>query len=278
MKNTLRMAALAITAFTGLATVAAAGETLDRVMKNKVLVETTDRAYPPFSYIDDKGEVVGFDVDVAREFAKRLGVDMKVETPSWEIITAGNWKGRWDICVCSMTPTKERAEVLDFVLQYYSSPAIVVVNTDNNDIKSAADLNGKKVGAQAGTTYEKYIMKDLTIDIPGAEKVTYPFTELTVVPYDSEDTAFQDLALGSGKRLDAIVSNYMTAIDRVKKAPDKFKIVGDSLFGEPIWISVDKGDPEFQAKIKEILKAMSDDGTLKQISEKWVGKDITTKQ
>jgi len=278
MKNPLRMAALAIMAFTGLATVATAGETLDRVMKNKVLVETTDRAYPPFSYIDDKGEVVGFDVDVAREFAKRLGVDMKVETPSWEIITAGNWKGRWDICVCSMTPTKERAEVLDFVLQYYSSPAIVVVNTDNNDIKSAADLNGKKVGAQAGTTYEKYIMKDLTIDIPGAEKVTYPFTELTVVPYDSEDTAFQDLALGSGKRLDAIVSNYMTAIDRVKKAPDKFKIVGDSLFGEPIWISVDKGDPEFQAKIKEILKAMSDDGTLKQISEKWVGKDITTKQ
>lgn len=65
---------------------------------------------------------------------------MKVETPSWEIITAGNWKGRWDICVCSMTPTKERAEVLDFVLQYYSSPAIVVVNADNNDIKSAADL------------------------------------------------------------------------------------------------------------------------------------------
>lgn len=278
MKNTLRMAALAITAFTGLATVATAGETLDRVMKNKVLVETTDRAYPPFSYIDDKGEVVGLDVDVAREFAKRLGVDMKVETPSWEIITAGNWKGRWDICVCSMTPTKERAEVLDFVLQYYSSPAIVVVNADNSDIKSAADLNGKNVGAQAGTTYEKYIMKDLTIDIPGAEKVTYPFTELTVVPYDSEDTAFQDLALGTGKRLDAIVSNYMTAVDRVKKAPDKFKIVGDSLFGEPIWISVDKGDPEFQAKIKEILKQMSDDGTLKQISEKWVGKDITTKQ
>lgn len=278
MKNAIRMAALAITAITGLATVATAGEVLDRVMKNKVLIETTDRAYPPFSSIDDKGEVVGLDVDVAREFAKRLGVDMKVETPSWEIITAGNWKGRWDICVCSMTPTKERAEVLDFVLQYYSSPAIVVVNTDNNDIKSAADLNGKKVGAQSGTTYEKYIMKDLVIDIPGAEKVTYPFTELNPVPYDSEDTAFQDLALGTGKRLDAIVSNYMTAIDRVNKAPDKFKIVGDSLFGEPIWVSVDKGDPEWQAKIKEIFKQMSDDGTLKQISEKWVGRDITTKQ
>jgi polar amino acid transport system substrate-binding protein len=278
MKIVLRLAALAIVAITGLTQTGFAGETLDRVMKNKMLMETTDRAYPPFSYIDEKGDVVGFDVDVAREIAKRMGVDMKVDTPSWEIITAGNWKGRWDICVCSMTPTKERAEVLDFVLQYYAAPAVVVVNTDNNDIKGGADLNGKKVGAQAGTTYEKNIMKDLVIDIPGAEKVTYPFNELTPVPYDSEDTAFQDLALGTGKRLDAVVSNYLTAIDRVKKAPDKFKIVGDSLFGEPIWISVDKGDPEFQAKIKEIVKQMSDDGTMKQISEKWVGKDITTKQ
>ncbi|HTN98069.1 MAG TPA: transporter substrate-binding domain-containing protein [Nordella sp.] len=278
MKTTSSIAALALTATMALSQAGFAGETLDRVMKNKVMIETTDRAYPPFSYIDEKGEVIGFDIDVAKEFAKRLGVDMKTETPSWEIITAGNWKGRWDICVCSMTPTKERAEVLDFVVQYYSAPAVVVVNTDNNDIKGAADLNGKKVGAQAGTTYEKYIMKDLVIDIPGAEAVTYPFTELNPVPYDSEDTAFQDLALGTGKRLDAIVSNYLTAIERVKAAPDKFKIVGDPVFGEPIWISVDKGDPEWQAKIKEILKAMSDDGTLKQISEKWVGRDITTKQ
>ncbi|MGE0008826.1 MAG: transporter substrate-binding domain-containing protein [Parvibaculaceae bacterium] len=278
MSSKIRLAALAVMALAGLATAATAGETLDRVMKNKMMVETTDRAYPPFSYVDDKGEVVGFDIDVAREIAKRLGVDMKVETPSWEIITAGNWKGRWDVCVCSMTPTKERAEVLDFVIEYYSAPATVVVNADNGDIKGAADLTGKKVGAQAGTTYEKYLQKSLVIEIPGAREVTYPFGDLTPVPYDSEDTAFQDLALGTGKRLDAIVSGYLTALDRVNKAPDKFKIVGDSLYGEPIWISVDKGDPEWQAKIKEIVKQMSDDGTLKTLSEKWVGRDITTRQ
>lgn len=278
MKKTFAIAALGLGAAMALSQAAMAGETLDRVMQNKMMVETTDRAYPPFSYIDDKGEVIGMDIDIAKEFAKRIGVDMKTETPSWEIITAGNWKGRWDICVCSMTPTKERAEVLDFVLQYYSAPAVVVVNTDNTDIKGAADLNGKKVGVQSGTSYEKYILKSLVIDVPGAEPVTYPFNELTPAPYDSEDTAFQDLALGTGKRLDAIVSNYITAIDRVKKAPDKFKIVGDPVFGEPIWVSVDKGDPEWQAKIKEVFKAMSDDGTLKQISEKWVERDITTKQ
>jgi polar amino acid transport system substrate-binding protein len=263
----------------GPTTAALAGETLDRVMKNKVLVEVTDQAYPPFSYVDEAGEVVGFDIDISKEIAKRLGVEYKVETPSWEIIVAGNWNGRWDICVCSMTPTKERAEVLSFVNEYYSAPANVVVNVDNNAIKSAADLNGKKVGAQAGTTYEKYVQKQLVIEVPGGTaKIDYPFAEATVVPYDSEDTAFQDLALGTGKRLDAIVSGYLTAKERIDNAPDKFKIVGEPLYGEPIWVAVDKGDPEWEAKIKEIFKAMSDDGTLKAISEKWLGADITTKQ
>lgn len=272
------IAALTPALLGGAMSAALAGETLDRVMKNKMLVEVTDQAYPPFSYIDESGEVVGFDIDISKEIAKRLGVGYKVETPSWEIIVAGNWNGRWDICVCSMTPTAERAEVLDFVNEYYASPAVIAVNVDNTDIKGAADLNGKKVGAQAGTTYEKYVQKALVIDIPGAKKVEYPFAEANVVPYDSEDTAFQDLALGTGKRLDAIVSNYLTTIDRVKAAPDKFKIVGDTLYGEPIWVAVDKGDPEWQAKIKEIFKAMEADGTLKAISEKWVGADITSKQ
>jgi polar amino acid transport system substrate-binding protein len=256
-----------------------AGETLDRVMKNKVLVEVTDQAYPPFSYLGDNGEMVGFDIDVSKEVAKRLGVEYKVETPSWEIITAGNWKGRWDICVCSMTPTTERARVLDFVNEYYAAPAVIVVNSDNTDIKSAADLNGKKVGAEAGTTYEKYIQKQLVIEVPGqpAVKTDFPFDHAQAAPYDSEDTAFQDLGLGTGKRLDAIVSGYMTAKDRVEKSNGKFKIVGDSLYAEPIWVSVDKGDKEWEAKIKEIFQAMHDDGTLSKISEKWVGKDISTK-
>ncbi len=112
----------------------------------------------------------------------------------------------------------------------------------------------------------------------GTAKIDYPFAEATVVPYDSEDTAFQDLALGTGKRLDAIVSNYLTAEERVEKNADKFKIVGDAVFGEPIWVAIDKGDPEWEAKIKEIFKAMHADGTLKALSEKWLGADITTPQ
>jgi polar amino acid transport system substrate-binding protein len=270
------IAALAPAFLAGTVSTASAGETLDRVMQNKVLVEVTDQAYPPFSFINESGEVVGFDVDISKEIAKRLGVEYKVETPSWEIIVAGNWNKRWDICVCSMTPTAERAQVLNFVNEYYAAPAVVVVNVDNNDIKSAKDLTGKKVGAQGGTTYEKYLLKELKIEM--APEVEFPFGDLTTVPYDSEDTAFQDLALGTGKRLDAIVSNFLTAKERVDKNADKFKIVGEPVYGEPIWVAVDKGDPEWEAKIKQLFKEMEADGTLKAISEKWIGADITSKQ
>ena len=265
----------ALLATLALAGQAQAGPVLDKVMAEKVLVEVTDQAYPPFSFIDDSNEVVGFDIDIAKEVAKRLGVELEVETPAWEIITAGKWQGRWDICICSMTPTAERAEVLDFVLEYYAQPATIVVNADDNRIASGKDLTGMKVGAQAGTSYERYLQKDLTIEAPNAQPIEYPFGELTVVPYDSEVTAFQDLALGAGKRIDAIVSGYLTAKAQIDASGGKFKAVGTPIFQEPIWISVDKGDPEWEAKIKEIFAAMKADGTLKAISEKWIGIDVT---
>ncbi len=278
MRKVVGMLSLAGAFIAALATSGYAGQTLDRVMKNKMLVEVTDQAYPPFSFVNDKGEVEGFDIDIAKEFAKRLGVGLKVETPSWEIIVAGNWHGRFDICICSMTATKERSEVLDFVNQYYAAPAIITVNADNDTIKSAADLTGKKVGVEAGSTYEKYVQKQLVFAPPSTVKVEYPFGELTPVPYDSEDTAFQDLALGTGKRLDAVANGYITAKERVEKSGGKFKNVGEPLFAEPIWVSADKGDPEWEAKIKEIFKEMDADGTLTAISKKWIGLDITTRQ
>jgi polar amino acid transport system substrate-binding protein len=278
MRKVVGMLSLAGAFIAALATSGYAGQTLDRVMKNKMLVEVTDQAYPPFSFVNDKGEVEGFDIDIAKEFAKRLGVGLKVETPSWEIIVAGNWHGRWDICICSMTATKERSEVLDFVNQYYAAPATITVNADNDTIKSAADLTGKKVGFEAGSTYEKYVQKQLVFAPPSTVKVEYPFGELRPVPYDSEDTAFQDLALGTGKRLDAVANGYITAKERVEKSGGKFKNVGEPLFAEPIWVAADKGDPEWEVKIKEIFKEMDADGTLTAISQKWIGLDITTRQ
>lgn len=278
MKTTAILAAFFAGSLALLSATAQAGATLNRVMKTGTMVEVTDESYPPFSFLDQNNEMAGFDIDVAKQIAKRLGVKMKVDTPSWEVITAGHWNGRYDVCVCSMTPTKQRAQVLNFPVFYYGSPATIVVNKDDNRIKSAADLSGKKVGVEAGTTYERYLDKKLVIDIPGSQPVTfkYPFHDVQVVPYQSETQAFQDLALGPGRRLDAMVTNYLTARARIKKE-GKFKTVGGALFEEPIYIATDKGDKAWDAKITSIIHAMQRDGTLKKISMKWIGIDITKK-
>lgn len=252
-----------------------AGETLDRVLRKQVMVDVTDQAYPPFSQVNEKGEMVGFDIDVAREIAKRLNVDFQVQTPAWEILSAGRWNGRYDICVCSMSPTEERREVLDFVIEYYQAPAVIVTHAENVDIRSGADLTDKRVGALASTTYEKYLQK--TLSAINGKPVSYPFGTVKVKPYESEVMAFQDLGLGSGKRLDAVVANFLTARDQVKNSDGKFKIVGEPLFAESLWISTDKGDPEWNSKIREIVAAMIADGTLRKFSEKWTGVDITPK-
>lgn len=254
-----------------------AGATLDRVRSKGVLVEVTNQAYPPFSFINERSEPDGFDVDVAREVAKRLGVTLEVHAPSWEVIVSGQWGGRWDICICSMTPTKERREIFDFVQFYYATPTTVVVNKDETKLRSAADLTGKRVGAEAGSTYEKYLNKALIIATPDgnpAPPISYPFAALEVVPYQSEGEAFQDLALGSGKRLDAIVTNYVTALDRVKKE-GRFKAVGDSLYFEPNYVAVEKGDPEFNELISSIIRDLKQNGTLRTLSIKWTGIDVT---
>ena len=86
-----------------LAMPAHAGETLDRVMKTKTLTMSSDPEYPPQSFLNDKNEMDGFDVDVGKEIAKRMGVELKIVTPAWEVITAGGWAGRWDMSVGSMT-------------------------------------------------------------------------------------------------------------------------------------------------------------------------------
>jgi polar amino acid transport system substrate-binding protein len=253
---------------------AMAGETLDRVMANGKLVLAVDAEYPPFSYLDENNEMAGFDVDVAREFASRLGVELEVVTPGWDVITAGNWAGRWDICIGSMTPTAARAEVVDFPTVYYYTPASVVVHEDNTSITSAEDLNGKRVGVQAATTYESYLQGNLVIDAIDAPPVDFKVTDAEIIAYESEPLALEDLSLGDGVRLDAMVTGMLTTVEAIN-AGKPIKIVGDPVFMEPIAVAIDKGDPEFAAKIVEIFDEMRADGTLTRLSEERLGADVT---
>jgi len=267
-----------IVAIAGMATLLAgsawAGEVLDRVMSSGVLTVSTDPAYPPQSFQKPDGTFDGFDVEVAKEIAKRMGAEVEWVTPAWEIITAGRWGGRWDVSVGSMTPTTQRAQVLDFPAVYYFTPASFYVHEDSS-IQSVDEIDGKKVGVCGGCTYENYLNKDLVIDAEGAPPFEYVVTPGEIRTYETDTNVFDELRLGDGVRLDAGLTALPTVQEAIKSGYP-LRVVGDPVFYEPLSVAIDKGDPEFAAALAETVEAMRADGTLSEISVKWYGVDITT--
>ena len=277
MKRPLTITAFAAALAVSLATVPAqAGEVLDRVLAAKNLKVATDASWAPQSFMNDKNEMDGFDVDIAKEIGKHLGVSVEFVTPGWDIITAGNWQGRWDMHVGSMTPTKKRAEIFDFPAVYYYTPAAVAVHKDSKAEK-LGDLNGKVVGATATSTFDAYANHDLTLDAAGAPSFTYEFKAGEVKSYANSTTAFDDLRLGDGARLDAVVSSLPSILD-AEKAGYPIKQLGKPVFFEPLAVAIEHGDKELGEKIAEAVEAMKADGTLSKLSVKWYGVDYTVTQ
>ena len=251
---------------------------LAAVQNAGVLRVSTDPAYPPQSSLNEDGEYEGFDIDVATEIANRLGVEIAWETPAWDTITAGNWSGRWDVSVGSMTVTPERAEVLHFTPAYYYTPASVAVHADNTDITDVeTDLDGKKIGVCSGCTYDFYLEKSL--EIPG-EEIEFVIDDADIKGYDTDSSAINDLEIGDGRRLDAAISATPTLEGAVEKGK-AIKIVGDPIFYEPLAVAIDRNAPEdpqpLVDAISAIIEEMHADGTLTELSMKWYGTDLTTK-
>ena len=142
----MRLALIGALAAMLIAPAAFAGETLDRVTSSGVLKVATNAGWPPQSYLDDSNQLVGFDIDVSNEIAKRLGVKAEFDTPEWGVMTGGHWGGRWDVAVGSITPTKPRSEVLDFAGIYYYTPYVFAVNADSK-ITDAKELQLKSIRA-----------------------------------------------------------------------------------------------------------------------------------
>jgi polar amino acid transport system substrate-binding protein len=243
------------------------------------LVASTDPAYPPQSSRTPTGEYEGFDIDVTEEIAKRLGVEVQFVTPPFNAIVSGSWSGRWDLSVGSITITPERQKVLHFTPPYYYTPASVAVHSENTDIQSTeTDLDGKKIGVCVECSYQFYLEKDL--NIPG-ESPKYVIDNAQIKTYDTDSTAIQELAVGDGVRLDAV----MSALPTLQQAVDNevpIKIVGDPLFYEPLGVAVDKASPEdpkaFFEEVSRIVEEMHADGTLTELSKKWYdGTDLTKK-
>lgn len=252
-----------------------AGETLDRVLEKKAMVVATNSSWPPQSYLDDNNEMVGFDIDVSREIAKRLGVDVSFETPDWATLTGGRWQGRYDLGVGSVTPTKSRAQVIDFAGVYYYSPYVYVVHKDS-PAKTVADLNGKVIGVETATTSEDFINRKLEIDAPGLPPIEYKLEPGEVRTFADSMLPFDDLRLGDGVRLHAVIAPEQTAKNAVKNGYP-LRILDDGYaFREPLVVIGEKVDPEWTAKVGGIIEELKKDGTLAALTTKWYGKDYST--
>jgi polar amino acid transport system substrate-binding protein len=253
---------------------AQAGATLDRVMEKKAMVVATNSGWPPQSFLDDNNEMVGFDIDVSREIAKRLGVEVSFETPDWATLTGGRWQGRYDLGVGSVTPTKARAQVIDFVGIYYYSPYVYVVHKDST-AKTVEDLNGKVIGVETATTSEDFINRRLEIDAPGLPPVEYKLEPGEVRTFADSMLPFDDLRLGDGVRLNAVIAPEQTAQNAIKNGYPVRILEGEYAFREPLVVIAEKGDAEWTAKVAGLIADMKKDGTLAKLTTKWYGKDYS---
>jgi polar amino acid transport system substrate-binding protein len=251
---------------------------LERVLERGVLVVSTDPFYPPQSFLNDDGEMDGFDVDVAKEVARRLGVEVEFATPDWDQITAGNWSGIWDLSIGSMTPTEDRAKALWFSDAYYYTPASFAVHTDNTTIQTVDDLAGKTVGLGIATTYEAYL--NGTLAIMGGEIAYDPPPNVKIWQYLTDADALMDMELGDGVRLDAVMSAQPT-IQEAMNAGASLKYVGTPAFYEPLVFALDRmggSVDEMLPRLNEIIADMRAEGVLTELSLKWYGIDLTTLQ
>lgn len=270
----MKLALIGAVAALLMAPAAFAGETMDRVTSGGVLKVATNAGWPPQSFLDDSNQLVGFDIDVANEIAKRLGVTAEFDTPEWGVMTGGRWGGRWDVAVGSITPTKPRSEVLDFAAIYYYTPYVFAVHADST-IADQKELNGKRIGVETGTTSEDYINRNLAIDAPDVAPIEYWLEPGEVKTYADSMLPFDDLRLGDGVRVDAVLSGEQTVLNAIKNGYPIKVMPGDYAFQEPLVVVADKDDPEWTAKVGETIEAMRADGTLAALTTKWYGKDYS---
>jgi polar amino acid transport system substrate-binding protein len=271
---------------------AAATDKLAEILARGTMVVSTDPAYPPQSQLVEGGkratntkctsdqhtssELTGFDIDTAVDIAKKLGVEACFVTPDWTLITAGNWSNRWDISIGSMTITPERMTKLYFTQPYYTTPAAFFVFNTNTTYAQPSDLSGKKVGACSGCTYEYYL--DGSLQIPG-ENINFVVKNVQFTGYGTDLDALQDLSLGDGTRLDAVLTAQPTGAGAIKDNLP-IKQLGEPVYFEYLAGAVDKAstpDPvPFLKKVSEIIQGLNTDGTLLQLSQKYYGIDLTT--
>ena len=251
-----------------------AGGLLDKVIKAGVLTVSTDPNYAPQSVQKPDGTYEGFDIDVATEVAKRLGVTVKFVTPDWAIITAGSWAGRWDISVGSMTVTADRQKVLDFSPPYYYTPAQLTASVASG-ITTIDGLAGKTICAGASTTYLDWL-QGKKLDFGSLSPTTSPPAGIKTVSLKTDALCPQTWKSGRNDFQGWLSSS--TTVDGAIAGGLPVVKVGDPVYFEPLAIAVDKSGPadtDFVAALTKIVNDMHADGTLTAMSQKWFKTELT---
>ena len=222
-----------------------------------------DDAFPPMGYRDEEtNEIVGFDIDLAKEAAKRMGIEVKLQPVVWETVTQELNKGTIDVIWNGCTITEERLEVIDFTKPYMNNKQIVAVKKDS-PYQTFEDLAGKKMAIQEGSSAKKAL--DANKEFKDSLK--------EVVPFGDNAKAFLDLDRESVDcvAVDIVVFNYYIA-----KGTDKYRMLDTALGDEQYGIGVRKDDDAFQAELQKALDEIYADGTAAEISKEWFGNDIVS--
>jgi cystine transport system substrate-binding protein len=235
----------------------AKGDLLQQIKKRGTIVVGTEGTYKPFTYHDEKtNELTGFDVEVAKEIGKRLGVKVEFKELPWDSMLTSLETGKVDIVVNQVGIKPERLKKFDFSIPYTVSYAQIVVHKDNNEIKGIQDVKGKKAGQTPTSNYGAMAQKAGAI----------------LVSYEDMMSAMRDVA---AKRIDLSINDRLAIAEMMKTNKLPLKTVGEPMERAESAIPVRKGNPELLKAINQAIESMKKDGTLAKISQKYFGTDVT---
>ena len=257
MKKSIFSTALLATGLALSSTFVNAGEISDRVEKTKTLLVGTEGTYAPFTFHDKDGKLTGFDVEVIRKVADKLGLKVEFKETQWDAMYAGLNAKRFDVIANQTNPSPERLKKYSFTTPYNYSGGVIVTKANDNSIKSFEDLKGKKAAQSTTSNWGK--------DAKAAG------AQILVV-----DGLAQGLELVKQGRAEATVNDKLAVLDYFKQHPNVgLKIAYDRGDKIPTAFAFLQGEDELIGKFNQALEELRQDGTLKQISIEWFGDDIT---
>jgi len=237
----------------------AAPNALGQLTQRGVLRIGLEGTYPPFNFQDDKGELVGFEVDFAKAIAQKLGVRVEFQPTKWDGILAALDAKRFDAVINQVTVSPERRQKYDFSQPYTISGIQIITRKGNEaNITKPEDFARKKIGVVLGTNYEQW----LKTNTPQADIRTY----------DDDPSRNQDLRAG---RIDAVLNDRLIVANLLKQYNGEIVASGEPFARQEQAIAFAKGDPSLRVAVDKAIDELRRDGSLARISEKWFSADVT---